>query len=231
VGSQDGEASEWDECNADGTYSYPPEPVCPALVTAFWRRCPIPDAVLAQVQRAYPDVRQILVDNRVEELHPAAPRPQEKMFNAESKAAAAWDAAHRQAYAEADAQFPAVPMPSSQVRTIVRAMRAVAQAGDAHFSDDEVAEVTGEPSGVIWNERETWGNLSYHYGRRNYADWAFEDPAVRGSDARFDELSAKIDQLANTVGNIKDGQDVDLLTRGKSKRDAERVLRQVGFTK
>lgn len=227
-----GEASEWDDYNSDGTYSYPPAPVCAEQVVAFWRRCPIPDAVLAQVQRTHPDVRQVLVQRRIEELHPASGRPKEKLLNAESKsAAAAWDQAHQRAIAEAEAEFPPAPMPGAQVRTIVRAMRATIQAGESHFRDDEILEVTAELSPMAWNGRNlTWGNICYFFGHRVYADWVWQDPALT-RDGKLDRLDRKIDELTTAVSAIKDGQDADFLTRGKSQRQAERALRDAGFTK
>lgn len=230
-----GDPSEWDDYNSDGTYSYPPEPVCAEQVVAFWRRCPIPDAVLAQIQRAHPDVRRVLVSRRVEELHPAS-RPKERIFGTESKAAAAgWDAARQSAIAEAEALFPPAPMPAAQTRTIVRAMRATMQAGDSSFNDSEILKVTSQPSGLSWNGRDlTWGNVCAYYGHRAFADWVWNDPAVTGP-AKLDEMSRSInerlDQLNAAVIAIKDGQDADFLTRGKSQRQAERALRDAGFTK
>lgn len=226
------EPSEWDDHNAEGTYSYPPEAVCAEQVIAFWRRCPIPDAVLAQIQRAHPEVRQVLVRQRIEGKHPSAGRPKEKTFSTDSKAAAAaWDQAHQQAISEAEEHFPPAPMPATEVRRIVRAMRAVDHADNSRLSDKDAKVVASEPSGLSWAGYDlTWGNIAHFYGAYTYADWVWQDPALT-RDGKLDRLDRKIDELTTAVSAIKDGQDADFLTRGKTQRQAERALRDAGFTK
>lgn len=224
--------TEWDEYNADGTYSYPPDPISAEQLITFWHRCPIPDAVLAQVQRSHAAVRQRLVDSRIERTHPTATRPRERVFNSESKQACAeWDAGHQEAVLEAENHFPPAPMPAGQVRSIVRAMRAVRQAGDSGLEDEEFERVRAEPSGVTWAGRElTWNNVCYHYGRSLYPNWVWLDPAVHGF-GKLDAVTQQLADLTEAVNRIRDGQDADFLTRGKSPRQAERALRDAGYTK
>jgi len=224
--------TEWDDYNADGTYSYPPEPINAEQLIAFWRRCPIPDSVLAQVQRSHGAVRQRLVEDRIEKTHPITQRPRERTFNSETKqASAAWDAARQEALSEAGAHFPPAPMLAGQVRSIVRAMRAVRQAGDSNIADDEFEKVRAHPSGVIWAGRElTWNNVCYFYGRNLYPDGVWQDPAVHGF-GKLDVVTQQLADLTETVNRIRDGQDADFLTRGKSQRQAERALRDAGYNK
>lgn len=223
--------TEWDEYNADGSYSYPPEPINAEQLVAFWRRCPIPDSVLSQVQRSHAAVRQRLVKDRIEKAHPGT-RPQERAFSSESKQACAeWDTGPHQAAVEAEAHFPPAPMPAGQVRSIVRAMRAVRQAGDSKLADEEFERVRAEPSGISWAGRDlTWNNVCYHYGRSLYPDWVWLDPAVHGF-GKLDRVSQQLADLTETVNRIRDGQDADFLTRGKTQRQAERALRDAGYTK
>ena len=224
--------SEWDEYNADGTYSYPPEPVCAEQVIAFWRRCPIPDAVLAQVQRAHLEVRRLLVQAHLEKAHPSSSRPRERMFNGESRQSAAeWDRVHEGAAASAEAHFPPAPMPAGQVRSLVRAMRAVDQAYSSSLAEEEYKRVKNESAGLTWDEQSlTWGNVCYLYGESHYPERAWQDPAIRDT-GKLDQVTQQLADLTEAVNRIRDGQDADFLTRGKSPRQAERALRDAGYTK
>ncbi|ACV79080.1 hypothetical protein Namu_2734 [Nakamurella multipartita DSM 44233] len=76
----------------------------------------------------------------------------------------------------------------------------------------------------------TWGNVCYFYGEGHYPNRVWQDPAIR-DDGKLEVVAQQLADLTETVNRIRDGQDADFLTRGRSARQAERALRDAGFTK